>query len=139
MKIHYKDFQILSNDHVFHLYKDAGWTSYTTDMKSLLFGIQNSSFVYTAWDDHTLVGLIRVVSDDYTICYIQDILVLKAYQRQGIGRQLMKAVMDKYDHVRQMVLLTEASDEGAIAFYQKLGFEINTKHGCVSLSRVKKK
>jgi ribosomal protein S18 acetylase RimI-like enzyme len=138
MNIVYKDFNILAEDQVKQLYEDVGWTSYTKDIKSLLFGIQNSSFVLSAWDGHQLVGLIRVVSDDYTICYIQDLLVMQSHRRQGIGKCLMEKVLKKYGHVRQMILTTDSTSKEAKVFYKKLGFDLNTKYGCVSLIRIKK-
>lgn len=134
----YKDFNILAEDQVMMLYQDVGWKSYTLDIKSLLYGIQNSSFVYSAWSGHNLVGLVRVLSDDYTICYIQDLLVMKSFRRNGIGKHLMNKVIEKYGHIRQMVLTTDAIAKDARAFYKTLGFELNTKYGCISLLRIKK-
>lgn len=138
MDIHYKDFKILGENQVMELYKDAGWSNYTSDIKTLLYGIQNSSFVYSAWSDQKLVGLVRVMSDDYTICYIQDLLVMTRFRRQGIGQALINKVLSKYGHVRQMVLTTDAVDKVAKSFYKTVGFDLSTKFGCVSLLRIKK-
>jgi ribosomal protein S18 acetylase RimI-like enzyme len=65
----------------------------------------------SAWDDEKLVGLIRVVGDGQTIIYIQDILVLNEYKRNGIGTNLLNQILDKYKRVRQKVLLTNDSEE----------------------------
>ncbi|MFP4479069.1 MAG: GNAT family N-acetyltransferase [Candidatus Izemoplasmatales bacterium] len=130
MPIQYKDFNILSKDQVYHLYEEAGWTNYIKDIKNVLFGIQNSSFVYTAWDGHLLIGLIRVISDNYTIAYIQDLLVLEKYQKQGIGKHLLETVKKKYDHVRQLVLLTDKN--GPLGFYESLGFKEVSENQCLS-------
>ncbi|MDA3931180.1 MAG: GNAT family N-acetyltransferase [Tenericutes bacterium] len=130
MAIAYKDFNILSKDQVYHLYEEAGWTNYTKDINKVLFGIQNSAFVYTAWDGRLLIGLVRVVSDNYTIAYIQDLLVLKKYQHLGIGKNLVEEVKKKYHHVRQIVLLTDK--EGPLPFYESLGFQEVSKNDCLS-------
>jgi len=135
MAITYKDFNILSKDQVYHLYEEAGWTNYTNDIKNVLFGIQNSTFVYTAWDGHLLIGLVRVISDNYTIAYIQDLLVLKKYQKQGIGKHLVEAVKKKYSHVIQMVLLTD--EQGPLSFYESLGFQEVSKNHCLSYMFIK--
>ena len=137
MDIVYKDFNILSEDQVINLYEDLGWTNYTKNIKKLLFGIQNSSFVYSAWDGKTLVGLVRVISDDYTICYIQDLLVMKAYQRKGIGRHLINKVIASYGHVRQMLVTTDLHNQVAKAFYEHLGFKMNETYDCITLLRIK--
>jgi len=127
MDIVYKDFNILSEDQVKNLYTDAGWTTYTKSIKNLLSGIQNSDFVYSAWHENQLIGLIRVVSDQSTICYVQDLLVLKKYRGQGIGKHLLKTVLEKYKNVRQIVLITD--EDGPIDFYEDMGFErTNNKH-----------
>lgn len=138
MDIVYKDYNILSENQILNLYDNLGWSSYTKDIKKLLFGIQNSTFVYSAWHENQLVGLVRVISDNYTICYIQDLLVLKTFQRQGVGTHLMKKVLDKFGHVRQMVLMTDANDKDAKAFYKTLGFDLSIKYGCVTLLKIKR-
>lgn len=67
-----------------------------------------------------MIGLIRVVGDDASIIYIQDILVKEEYQRQGIGNYLLQSVLDKYKHIRQIVLMTD-NTEKTKAFYKKNG------------------
>lgn len=103
------------------LYEDAGWTSYTKDMPKLLKAIEESLMVVSAWNDEKLVGLIRVVGDGLTIIYIQDILVLNEYKRKGIGSQLLKHVLERYNDVRQKVLLTDDNSDTR-SFYESNGF-----------------
>ena len=104
------------------LYNDAGWSSYTRNLVSLQKSIQNSQDVVTAWDKEKLLGLIRTIGDTETILYIQDILVLSAYKRQGIGRRLIEEVLALNQNCRQVVLLTEDNEESR-GFYEALGFE----------------
>jgi ribosomal protein S18 acetylase RimI-like enzyme len=87
----------------------------------LLKGIRQSLYAYAAYDNERLVGLIRVVGDGMTIIYIQDILILPDYQRQGIGRTLMNHILEKYQDVRQIILTTDLTEEQQ-AFYETLGF-----------------
>ena len=84
--------------------------------------IRGSSFLVTArGPERELWGLARAISDDLTICYLQDILVRPDIQRAGIGRALLEHVKAKYQHVRQTVLITD--DEPAQrTFYESLGF-----------------
>lgn len=104
------------------LYNDAGWGAYTAQPDVLLKAIENSLYVLTARDGDKLVGLIRIVGDGQTIAYIQDIIVLKAYKRKGIGKTLMKKALDEFKHVRQKVLLTDDNPETR-GFYEALGFQ----------------
>lgn len=112
----------VSDSEVLALYESVGWAAYTRDPALLVRAIRNSSFVVTARSTGgDLVGLARAVSDDATICYLQDILVVPEFQGNGLGRQLVKAVQDRYGHVRQTVLLTD-DEPGQRAFYEALGF-----------------
>lgn len=108
-------------ENLLSLYNDAGWKAYTSQPEILKQAIQNSLYVLTAWENDTLVGLIRVVGDGLTIVYIQDILVLKASKRKGIGRILLTTALQKFGNVRQKVLLTDDSLETR-GFYEALGF-----------------
>lgn len=109
-------------EQVLNLYNDAGWTSYTNNPKQLMQAIEQSAYVLACYQGETLVGLLRAVSDQTTIIYIQDILVLKAFKRKGIGRQLMQQTIETYSHVRQLVLLTDESAETK-GFYNALGLQ----------------
>ena len=73
------------------------------------------------YDGDTLCGLLRAVGDGQTILYIQDILVLQQYRRHGIGRTMVKMLLDAYPNVRQRVLLTDETPE-MHGFYESLGF-----------------
>jgi len=103
------------------LYNDAGWTLYTNDIDRLKDAVANSLQTITARSDGKLVGLIRCVGDGKTIIYIQDILVLREYKRCGIGTRLVDLVLKKYHGVRQIVLLTDDTEE-VKEFYRSLGF-----------------
>ena len=109
-----------------HLYASVGWTAYTRDPAALERAVRQSGFVWTAREeDGPLLGLVRGVTDDVSILFVQDILVRPDAQRRGIGRTLMTAVLERYAHVRQMALLTDDGPE-QLAFYQTLGFH-NTR------------
>ena len=117
------------------LYDDAHWTSYTNDMPRLMEAIECSLKVITAWDNGSLIGLIRAVGDGKTIIYIQDIIVLKAYHNSGIGSKLLTMLLAMYPDVRQKVLLTnDAAD--VRAFYEKNGFTSCDKGDLVSFVKI---
>ncbi|MBL7789683.1 MAG: GNAT family N-acetyltransferase [Chitinophagales bacterium] len=122
MPFQYNTNKDLHPANVLALYSDAGWTNYTKYMPKLMRGIANSLDVLSAWDDEKLVGLIRTIGDQETIIYIQDILVLKDYKRQGVGRQLMKHIFDKNQDVRQIIQLTDSEPEQK-NFYESMGME----------------
>jgi len=104
------------------LYASVGWTSYTQHPDKLERAVRQSSFVVCARSESgELLGLARTVSDDVSICYLQDLLVRPEVQRTGLGRALMTAVLERYRHVMQHVLITD-DGEAQLAFYSSLGF-----------------
>ena len=111
-----------SDSEVLALYDSVGWTAYTREPAALVAGIRGSSFVVTARSTGgRLVGLARAISDDASICYLQDILVDPGFRKSGAGRALLQEVQTRYRHVRQMVLITD-NEPGQRAFYEALGF-----------------
>ncbi|UXR70142.1 MULTISPECIES: GNAT family N-acetyltransferase [unclassified Staphylococcus] len=117
------------------LYNDVGWSAYTNDLKVLKQAVLRSLDVITAWDDDKLVGLIRVVGDGQTILYIQDILVLNAYQNKGVATKLLQEMLSKYSNVRQKVLLTEEAPD-VRHFYEKNGFDSCDKGSIVAFAKL---
>ncbi len=108
------------------LYASVGWTTYTDDPDTLERAARQSSLVVCCRSEEgELMGLVRAVSDDVSIVYVQDLLVAPAFQRQGVGRALMERVLARYAHVGQRVLLT-GDGPGPLALYRSLGLH-NTR------------
>ncbi|MBO2946256.1 GNAT family N-acetyltransferase [Paenibacillus sp. F411] len=116
------------------LYNDVQWYAYTNDLIVLQQAISQSLEVISAWDGEELVALIRVFGDGLTIIYIQDILVLNAYQNQGIATQLVQQILKKYINVRQKVLLTEEAPD-VRHFYEKNDFQSCDKGSLVAFAK----
>ena len=131
----YKENIIPTEEDIITLYNDANWTAYTNDKQTLMNALKNSLCLITAWNNNQLVGLIRVVGDNYTIIYIQDILVLKSHKKQKIGTALVNKVLSKFKQVRQNVLLTDDNPETR-GFYESLGFESCDKGQLVSFFKM---
>lgn len=135
MTINYSNEKYIDKERLESLYNDAEWYAYTNDLDLLQQAIEQSLYVLTAWEEDTLVGLIRVVGDGLTIIYIQDILVLKEYQNQGIATEMLQHVLTKYDNVRQKVLLTDEAPD-VRHFYEKNGFESCDKGELVAFAKL---
>lgn len=128
----YKDFNI---DEIKNLYDAVGWKVYTDNMDNLMRGYENSLKVLAAFDGDKLIGIIRAVGDGFTIVFIQDILVIPSEQRKGIGKALVKAMIDLYPEVRQIELVTDI-DPKTIGFYKSLGFKELSEVGCCGFMRL---
>jgi len=129
--INYKENVQVEKEDLEKLYSSVGWIAYTNNLDELDKAINNSLNVITAWDNEKLVGLIRVVGDNHTIIYIQDILVNPSYQNKKIGTQLMSKTLAKYKNVRQKTLLTEDVPD-VRHFYEKFGFSSCDKGSSVA-------
>ncbi|MCL4872107.1 MAG: GNAT family N-acetyltransferase [Anaerolineae bacterium] len=116
------------------LYNSVGWTAYTNEQAQdrLVLAIQNSTYVVTAWDGDRLVGLARAMSDDVAIFYLKDILIHPEYQRQGIATRLLRHCLERFEHVRNKVLLTD-DEERQLRFYEKMGYT-NTRNSRIPLN-----
>lgn len=111
----------ISDTEILSLYNSVGWIAYTKNPEVLMRAIKSSSFVVSAWNENDeLVGLARTISDDATICYLQDILVHPDFHRTGVGRALFNEVLQRYEHVRQTVLITDDEPQQR-AFYESMG------------------
>lgn len=106
---------------VLDLYEAVGWKPYTKNPDQLRAALIGSSLVLTYKTNGKIVGLVRCVTDGQSICYLQDILVDPSHQRSGIGSSLVNQVLLEYEHIRQVVLMTDA-EEQQMKFYEKLGF-----------------
>ena len=130
--IGYKINDVVSFEEIFPLYEAVGWTNYTTNPTMLKNALEHSLFLISARDENgKLVGFLRAVGDGYSILYIQDIIVLPEYQRQGIGTQLLRQTLEHFKEVYQIILTTD-SELKTIAFYEANGFTALSKYGCTS-------
>ena len=129
-----KEYRKYCEDEILRLYASVGWTAYTEDLPALERGFQNSLLVLAAYEDGELIGLIRAVGDGATVVFVQDLLVAPQKQRQGVGTALLKAVLDRYSNVRQLLLTTDNTPK-TIAFYKSLGFSDLSTLGCCGFMR----
>jgi len=117
--IRYSERRKLPLHGVVALYRANKWSS--AQKPSLLHkALQASHSLVTAWDGSKLVGLGNAISDGYLVVYYPHLLVLPDYQGRGIGTELMRRLMARYDGLHQHMLV---ADGRALDFYRKCGFE----------------
>ena len=91
--------------------------------RALEGGLVNVSALY----DGELVGMGRLVGDGAMYWYLQEIIVLPEYQKQGIGTQIVNHLVDyavKNSSTGKFTSIGGVSARGKESFYEKLGFEI---------------
>ncbi|HEM6404186.1 TPA: GNAT family N-acetyltransferase [Streptococcus suis] len=121
---------------VLEIYDSVGWTNYTDRPTMLQKALEHSLLVLAAFDGDRLVGLLRAVGDGHSIVFIQDILVLPTYQRQGIGRTLLEQAITHFPGIYQLHLLTD-NTEKTRSFYEALGFIAAERLDCVAYTYLK--
>lgn len=124
-----KEYRTYNEAEILSLYASVGWTAYTDHPDVLRKGFENSMLTLSAYEEDQLLGIIRTVGDGHTIVFVQDILVFPEHQRKGIGSALLQAILDRYSHVRQIVLATDNTSK-TIAFYKSRGFLELSEIGC---------
>ena len=128
----------VSIDDVLHLYQAVGWTNYTNQPQMLEQALSHSLTTYLARDGEEIVGLVRLVGDGFSSVFVQDLIVLPSYQRQGIGSNLMKEALADYKDAYQIQLVTEQTEK-TLGFYRSLGFETLSTYDCTGMIWVDRK
>jgi GNAT superfamily N-acetyltransferase len=82
--------------------------------------LQHANLLCTAWDGEKLVGVARSVTDFEYCCYLSDLAVDEAYQKHGIGRELIRQTQARLGAKAKLILLAAPKAE---AYYPKIGFE----------------
>ena len=124
---------VVKLEDVLHLYQAVGWTNYTNQPQMLEQALPHSLVVYLAFDGEKIVGLIRLVGDGFSSVFVQDLIVLPSYQRQGIGSSLMKEALEDYKDAYQVQLVTEQTEKN-VGFYRSLGFEALSTYDCIGMT-----
>jgi ribosomal protein S18 acetylase RimI-like enzyme len=86
--------------------------------------LQHTDILATAWDGEMLVGISRSLTDWTYSCYLADLAVDVAYQRSGIGRQLIDLTQQQLGPRCKIILLAAPA---ANDYYGRIGFEHNPR------------
>ncbi len=117
--IEYRDIKAFDLSQLQALFLSVNWSSGHYP-KKLAAAINNYGCVFSAWDEGKLVGLVSAMDDGVMTAYIHYMLVDPAYQKQGIGGELIRRIKAHYaDYLR--VLLIAYDKE--IGFYAHCGFK----------------
>ena len=104
---------------VIDLYRANGWSA-ADKPDDLMAALRNSHALVTARIGRRLVGIGNAISDGHLVVYYPHMLVHPDYQRAGVGRMMMQTLTENYAGMHQQML---TADEGAVRFYESLGFE----------------
>jgi len=106
-------------DQIIELYDNAGLPRPTNDKARIQKMFDNSNLIITAWDKDLLVGVSRSITDWVWSCYLADLAVRTEYQKEGIGKNLIKLTKEKVGEQSMVLLLSVPT---ALEYYPKVGF-----------------
>jgi predicted N-acetyltransferase YhbS len=103
------------------LFRSSGIRRPVEDLPRLERMLRESNLVIAARDGDRWVAIARALTDFVYCCYLSDLAVARDYQRQGIGRELIRRVRERLGEQSMLLLLAapEASE-----YYPHLGFEV---------------
>lgn len=113
-------YNLMDFDKITDMLKDAFW-SIGIKKEEVVKGAQNSALLVGAFtENNRQIGFARVISDKTRFGYIMDVIVDEKYRRQGIGRSMVKHILNHQElkDVYQWLLITK----DAHGVYQKVGF-----------------
>lgn len=104
MSIIYTDTKNYTSNDLKELFQSVGWLSanYSERLKKAL---DNSETVFTAWDGEKLVGLVNAIDDSELTAYVHYLCVNPEHQGQGIGKNLLQRVKEKYKNFLYIILI----------------------------------
>ena len=90
------------------------------DLECLRRMLENSDIVATCWKKDLLIGIARSITDFSYCCYLSDLAVDVAFQKQGIGTELISLTQSMLGPRCKIILL---SAPAAADYYPHIGFE----------------
>jgi GNAT superfamily N-acetyltransferase len=112
-------------DEIVTLYKEGGWWRENYDPSGIPSLIKGSFAFSIAKEEATgrAIGMGRVISDGISDAYIQDVVVLNSWRGKGIGKRIVKFLLN---HCKEKGLLWIGlvAEPGTKDFYTPLGFKV---------------
>ena len=100
---------------VYETLKRVGMGHFSPDLHRQAF--EASQATVFAYSQNRLVGFARALSDGVCQAAIYDVAVVPEFQRQGIGAQLMDALLSRLSHGNVILYASPGKED----FYRKLG------------------
>lgn len=119
MMIEYRHNFPLNPTDVARVFNSSGITRPTDDIPRIARMFATSNLVISAWANGVLVGVCRALTDYSYCCYLSDLAVDRAFQKHGIGKELIRRVQSTVGDEVSVILL---SAPGAMSYYPTVGF-----------------
>lgn len=118
--ITYKLNQPLEVEDVIRVFDASGIGRPTKDRERIGRMLKNASLTVSAWDGSRLIGVCRALTDFSYCCFLSDLAVDRAYQHQGIGKEMIARLRTEIGDEVSLIIQAAAS---SMSYYPQLGFE----------------
>lgn len=120
-RIHYTIEPPFDFKQLLSIYESLGWNSLnltSDELKKMCF---QSWYAVYAYDERQLVGMGRIISDGVITGIICGVCVATNYQSEGIGKEMVKRMIDYCEQERVIPQLMCV--ESLESYYETLGFK----------------
>ena len=108
-----------NSDALISLFKQTSWAQnrISSDISMLK---NNSDIVISIYDNTKLIGFGRLITDGKYRGLLDDIIVDEQYRSKGIGRSIVKLLLENAQNIEEVFLNTGKDHQ---VFYEKFGFK----------------
>jgi hypothetical protein len=105
---------------VARVFKASGIIRPADDIPRIARMLAGANLIVSAWDAGKLIGVCRALTDHSYCCYLSDLAVDAAYQRQGVGKCMIDIVREVVGDEVSLILL---SAPGAMDYYPRIDMD----------------
>jgi len=108
---------------IVELYRAQGWWLACDEGRKELIPnlIAGSQCFVIATDGRSIVGMGRAISDGVSDAYIQDLTVRRDYRNKGIGKMILKTLLERL-HADGIAWIGLIAEPGSQNLYKQAGF-----------------
>lgn len=118
--IEFKVNEPLSVTEVIDLFESSGIDRPTNNPERIRNMLDKANLIVSAWEGDKLIGIARSLTDFAYCTYLSDLAVRREYQKRKVGSSLIQITRSEVGEASMLLLL---SNESAMGYYPKLGFE----------------
>ena len=128
-KIKIKCVKKVKNEDFIRLYREAGWWKhrYYKDLSFIGRVVRRSFCFMGAFYKGKMIGMGRSISDGISDAYIQDVIILKGFRGKGLGKKIIKKIIE-YLLSKGIDWIGTIAEPGTKKFYSKFGFKVMKKY-----------
>jgi N-acetylglutamate synthase-like GNAT family acetyltransferase len=110
----------LDADELIRVFETSGINRPSKDRDRIQRMLDNSNLIISAWDDGSLIGVCRALTDFSYCCFLSDLAVDRKYQHAGVGKEMLSRLRAEIGDEVSLIIQAAAA---SMSYYPRLGFE----------------